>query len=646
MVQVQETGYAGKILRVDLSTRKIAELPTLDYADRFLGGRGIAGKLYWDEVPPQVDALDPDNALILATGPLAGVPVIGGSRWYACAKSPATSPQHLSYCNLGGDWGVRLKSAGYDALVLKGRSDRPAYLLIEDGASILRNASGLWGKGAIETRETLVEQLGNSTSVVAIGPGGENRATMACLIATDDASGGGGMGAVMGSKNLKAVAVHGTRRKLHGAQPDRLKELTQHFLRIFTVPPVATAGNVALRITGSRTAKAPCYGCMGDCLRRNYRAEDGRVGKFMCQSATFYQQLAEMHYGPGYEVPFKVNKICDECGLDTMSVALALIWLMRCGRAGLITDESIGIPISRLGTVEFMETLVKSIALRRGFGDVLAEGIESAARQLGPSAVEKLMPYMSKADLPNAIDARLYPIFWLPLAMEPKPPLGHTHEMTRVILRWIQWRRGEEGGYLSNEVFRRVAARCWGSEDAADLSGTKGMAKAAKIMQDRQYAQECLVLCSFLWPMTDSEFTEDHLGDPSLESKLLSAVTGKETSEGELHRAGERVFNLYRSIFLREAHRGIADDRLPDAWHTVPLKSDMTNPELVVPGRGDEAVCRKGQVVNRQDFARMREEYYLLRGWDAASGLPTRRTLGELALGDIADNLESRGLVR
>lgn len=643
---MQEIGYAGKILRVDLSSGKMTELPTSDYSEEFLGGRGIAGKLYWDEVPPAANAFDPENALVFASGPLAGVPVIGGSRWYVCAKSLATSPQHLSYCNLGGDWGVRLKAAGYDALLVKGKSDKPVYLIIEDGASTLRSASHLWGKGAIQTREALIDQLGNSTSVVAIGPGGENLATMACLIASDDASGGGGMGAVMGSKKLKAIAVHGTRKKLHGAQPERLKQLTQEFQRIFTTPPLATAGNVALRITGPRTSKAPCYGCMGDCLRRNYRAQDGKTGKFMCQSATFYQQLAEMHYGPGYEVPFKVNKLCDEYGLDTMGVALALIWLMRCARAGLVTDESIGIPVSKLGTIEFMETLVKSIALRQGFGDSLAQGIELAARQLGAPALEKLIPYMSKADLPNAIDARLYTIAWLPLAMEPKPPLGHTHEFTRVILRWIQWRRGEKDGYVSNEVFRRIAARCWGSEDAADLSGTKGMALAARKMQDRQYAQECLALCSFLWPITDSAFTEDHLGDPSLESKLVSAVTGKEISEEGLREIGERVFNLYRAILLREGHRGIADDRLPDAWHTVPLKSDMTNPELLVPGRGDQAVSRKGQVVNQQDFDSMREEYYLLRGWDATSGLPTRNTLNGLGLGDIAESLAARSLLR
>jgi len=642
---MEALGYAGRILRLDLSSRHIDEVHTSEYADRFLGGRGIATKLYWDEVPPETGALDPDNALIFSTGPLAGIPVIGGSRWYVCGKSPATSPEHLSYCNLGGDWGIRLKSVGYDAIFVQGKSERPAYLLVQDHRYEMKDASALWGKGAIETREILEKELGNQISVVAIGPAGENRATMSCLIATDDAAGGGGMGAVMGSKNLKAIVVRGARKKARAARPERLQELTQHFRQLFTVPPTATAGNVALRITGPRTKKAPCWGCIGDCLRRDYEAEDGRRGKFMCQSATFYQPMAELHYGPGYEVPFHVNKLCDDYGLDTMAITLIVIWLMRCARAGILTDESTGIPVSKLGTVEFMETLVRKIALRQGFGDILARGVEVAAKQTGPGAMEMLVPFMCKAGLPNAIDARLYMNAALMVAMEPKPPLGHTHEISRVILRWIDWRRREKDSYVSNEVFRRIARRCWGSEAAADFSNSEGMALAAKMVQDRQYAQECLILCSFLWPLTDSQFTQDHLGDPALESKLLSAVIGKDIDEVGLYRIAERVFNLNRAIIVREGHHGIQDDRLPDAWYTIPLKGDMTNPEMLVPGKGDEVISRKGKVVDKEDFARMRAEYYQFRHWDVATGLQTKAILQELGLADVADELERRRML-
>ena len=639
-------GYGGRILRVDLSSMRTEETSTSSYSDRFIGGRGIAAKLYWDGVPPESGALDPENAIIFATGPLAGIPVIGGSRWYVCGKSPATQPEHLSYCNLGGDWGVRLKSAGYDAIFVQGNSENPVYLLIGDGVCELKDASALWGKGAIETRGILEEELGRQVSVVAIGPAGENKATMACLVATDDAAGGGGMGAVMGSKNLKAIVVKGARRRSQVARPERLQELTQRFRGLFTVSPTATAGNIALRITGAGTRKAPCWGCVGDCLRRTYQAEDGTRGKFMCQSATFYQPMAELQYGPGYEVPFHANKLCDEYGLDTMAVTMMIVWLIRCARAGILMDEDTGIPVSTLGTREFIETLTRKIAVREGFGDVLARGVEKAADHVGPAAVEQLDKFLCKAGLPNAIDARLYLNTALMVAMEPKPPLGHTHEISRLVLRWMDWRKGAKHSYVSNEVLRRIARRCWGGETAADFSNTEGMALATKRVQDRQYAQDCLILCSFLWPITDSEFTDDHLGDPSLESQLLSAVTGRETDEDGLYRIAERVFNLSRAILIREGHRGIDDDRLPEAWHDIPLRGDFTNPELLVPGAGDEAVCRKGAVVDRNEFQEMKKEYYRMRGWDASTGLQTRAKLEDLELWEVPEDLGKRGLLR
>ncbi|MBN2099881.1 MAG: hypothetical protein JW753_09845, partial [Dehalococcoidia bacterium] len=263
-----------------------------------------------------------------------------------------------------------------------------------------------------------------------------------------------------------------------------------------------------------------------------------------------------------------------------------------------------------------------------------------AAESVGPAAVQKLTPFLARAGLPNAIDARLYPMVWLPLAMESKLPLGHTHEITRLVLRWIQWRRSEENTYMSNEVIRRIAKRYWGSEAAGDLSGTEGMALAAKMIQDREHAEDCLVLCGFLWPIMDSQFTEDHVGDPTLESRLVSAVTGRDVDEIGLNEIGERVFTLNRAVLLREGHRGAEDDQLPQHWHTTPLKFDLTNPDLLLPGRGDEVVSMKGRLVDKAQFEAMKQEYYGLRKWDPATGLPSEARLKELGLGDIAEQLK------
>ncbi|MDM8000645.1 MAG: aldehyde ferredoxin oxidoreductase C-terminal domain-containing protein, partial [Dehalococcoidia bacterium] len=221
-----------------------------------------------------------------------------------------------------------------------------------------------------------------------------------------------------------------------------------------------------------------------------------------------------------------------------------------------------------------------------------------------------------------------------------KLPLGHTHEITRLVLRWIQWRRGDTDSYVSNEVIRRIAKRYWGSEAAGDLSGTEGMALAAKMVQDREYAEDCLVLCGFLWPIMDSQFTEDHVGDPTLESQLVSAVTGRDVDEAGLNEVGERVFNLNRAALLREGHRGATDDDLPAHWYTTPLKFDLTNPELLLPGKGNEAVSMKGKVVDKAQFEAMKREYYALRKWDPDTGLPTEARLEELGLGDVAAELK------
>jgi len=184
--QMESFGYAGKILRVDLSSGDVDRIPTIDYIDRFLGGRGIAAKVCWDEVPPEVGALDSGNRLVFASGPLCGLPVLGSSRWVVCGKSAYSTPEHFNYSNLGGNWGAAMKFAGYDAIIIQGKSDKPVYLLLDGDTIQFKDASALWGKGAIETREMLKGELGEEVKVVDIGPAGENRVPLAILLADND----------------------------------------------------------------------------------------------------------------------------------------------------------------------------------------------------------------------------------------------------------------------------------------------------------------------------------------------------------------------------------------------------------------------------------------------------------------------------
>ena len=226
-----EFGYAGKILTIDLSDGSTASLPSADYADRFLGGRGIAAKLYWDLVPPQTGALDPDNCLICVTGPVAGFTRLAGCRWQICAKSPAMDPEAFSYANLGDRWGSWLKYAGYDGLVVRGKADKPVYLFINNDTLEIRDASSLWGKTTFEAVDHLTAELGKAVSVLTIGPAAENLVCFATMLTDDGSSGASGLGSVMGSKRLKAIVVAGNKRP-QAADPERLSHLAERILEL------------------------------------------------------------------------------------------------------------------------------------------------------------------------------------------------------------------------------------------------------------------------------------------------------------------------------------------------------------------------------------------------------------------------------
>lgn len=636
---VAEFGYAGKILRVDLSSGSKTNVPTAAYADRFLGGRGIAAKIYWDEVPPSVGPFDPENRLIFVTGPLAGLPGLAGSRWQVCGKSPTAVPEHFSYSNLGGGWGAYLKFAGYDGIVVQGKSEKPVYLFLHDGIAEIRDASHLWGKGSIETREILKSELGQATRVVSTGLAGDNMVVFASVLADNDSSGSSGLGAVMGSKKLKAIAVAG-REKVAVANPERLRELTRYVRELkgtATEEPEESPAN-------ARKKKELCYGCIAGCIRGAYQPDNGKPGKFMCQSSAFYEAWARRYYGEWNDVSFRATKLCDDYGLDTKALTPMLAWLSRCGKAGILTDENTGIPISKLGGLEFIETLLKKLSLREDFGDVLARGTLRAAELVGHGAAEQIADYSLKAGQGVTYGPQMFTTTGLLYMIEPRQPIQELHEISNLVVHWLKWVNKKQGAYVSSDVLRTIAKRFWGSEVAADFSTYEGKAVAAKRIQDRQYAKESLILCDFSWPITRVEHA-DHVGDPTIESQVVSAVTGRELDEYGLYRLGERVLNLQRAILIREGDKGRSSDTIPEPCYTTPLETDSRNPQCLVPGKEGEVISRKGAVVDRGKFEKLKDEYYQLRGWDTISGLQTIETLKELGLQDIATDLERRGLV-
>ena len=634
-------GYAGALLQVNLSTGHIAKVPTDAYADLFLGGRGIAARVHWDEVPPGCDALDPENRLTFMTGPICGVPGFAGSRWQVCGKSPIHD--QFSYANLGGSWGAQLKFAGYDGLIVEGKADGPVYLWVNNDGVEIRDAAHLRGMGAIATRERLKEELGKSARVATVGPAGENRVTFATLLADNDSSGSSGLGAVMGSKNLKAIAVRG-QGKVETASSDKVDELRRR-VRELNASKADLIRDFLETADKTKLKKDVCYGCVDGCIRATYEGPEGQSGKFFCQPSYFYQTRAQRYYGQANDVPFQAAKLCDDYGMDTRAVETMIMWLSRCHKSEILTEERTGIPLFTMGSMEFIDILVRKIAFREGFGDVLAEGTVRAAEIVGQGSDRFITDYMIRTGENSVYGPRLYLTTGILYAMEPRMPIQQLHEISVQLVMWALTQMGLDKMYLTSEVLRAIAQRFWGSEIAADFSTIEGKALAAAKIQDRQYAKECLILCDFSWPITHSLNTDDHMGDPTLESRICAAVTGRDVDEEGLYKIGRRVFNLQRAILAREGPKGREGDSLPEFEYTVPLKGDFGNPNCMVPGKDGEPFYRKGMVVDRGEFEKMKDEYYETRGWDVSTGLQRQAELEELGLGDVAKTLAREGLL-
>ncbi|MFC1845995.1 aldehyde ferredoxin oxidoreductase N-terminal domain-containing protein [Chloroflexota bacterium] len=640
-----ESGYANKILRVDLSSRKITNIPTELYADRFIGGRGIAAKIYWDEVSTSIKAFDAENRLIFITGPLAGFPSLSGSRLQICGKSPATTPELFCYANLGGSFGAELKFSGWDGIVVQGKSDKPIYLFINDSNVEIRDGSALWGKDNVETREILKENLGNSVKVLATGIAGQNMVPFSTVLAEDDSAGTGGFAAVMGSKKLKAIAVQGS-HKVVPANPEKLHELT-NYVRNMTKDRRITPPTVQGFPVPVKSQRKACYGCIAGCLRAVYEGSNGEKGKFTCQQSAAYLDATLEYYKEWTEVPFYAARLCDRYGLDTMVMEPLTKWLHRCEQAGILTDAQTGIPLTEYGNLNFIETLIKKISLKEGFGDVLAQGIMKAADAVGGGSKELLGDLaFPRTGEEWVYDPRMFITTGLFYAMEPKRPIQHLHEISWPVAHWVAWLNGAENAYVSTDVIRSLAKKFWGSEIAADFSTYEGKALAGKKIQDRQYVKESLILCDYAWPMAHSKYSDNHHGDSSIESKILSVVTGKDIDEEALYKIGEKNFNLQRAILTREGHGSKETDVLPEFSYTIPLQKTEHNPDCLLPGKDGEKISRKGEVVDRDKFESMRDEYYGYRGWDVANGRQTVKQLEGIGLADIARELKTLGLVK
>lgn len=625
-------GWCGRILKVDLSDQSSQEFETREYSQLFLGGRGIAARLYWDLVPADINAFDPQNHLIFMTGPMGATGAQGASRFTITAKSPMTLPEGYCYGNLGGFFGPYLKRAGFDGLVVSGKSEKPVYLFIKDGTVTFEDAIDLWGQGVYHVSSIIKSTHGQSARFVSTGVAGENLCRNANIMTDNEGSATGGFGAVMGSKNLKAVVVSGSGSPVV-ADPESLKKLNKLTIELNRRDPMVLPFPPD---QVKRTGKSSCYQCGVDCLYR-YRLKTASGEEMLrkCQSMFVYFKWVAARPGESAETAVKASGICNDLSLCSMEMTNIITWLSACIKSGCLTEKQTGLDMSRLGTFDFFSDLATMIAQRKGFGELLAEGLLRAGEKLGPEARACFTPEVGGVGDGATYSAREYLMNGLLYAFSPRQPIAMLHEISRLAWLWGMHQANPDSSPVSSDVFRKVAIRFWGHEKAWDLMTIDGKAQAAARIIDRTCTKDSLVLCDSIWPLMFSWHTPDRVGDPSLESQIFTAVTGIETDEKEMNTYGERIFNLERAIMIREGKHPLTDDDVAEFNYTQPVQTVFLNPDVLVPGSGDQVLSRKGMVLDRNDFLQMRKEFYQLRGWKPETGEQLSSTLDRLSLQNL-----------
>ncbi|MHB1134686.1 MAG: aldehyde ferredoxin oxidoreductase N-terminal domain-containing protein [Chloroflexota bacterium] len=642
-------GWTGKLLRVDLSTGKLESDDTLRYAD-YIGGRGIAARLAWEELPAGVGAFDPRNPLIFVTGPLTGSTAPYSGRTEVCGLGPQGWPSEwFTRAGMGGHWSPTLKYAGWDGIVVKGQADHPVYLLISDDKVELRDARALWGKGIYETQESLIAEHGPETRVACIGQAGENLSRIAIIATeTESAAGQGGFGAVMGAKRLKAIAVQGS-GAVRVARPDEFLRASRAIAKESHAPHGSPDGRPA---PPPGLYKGKWQACTQQCsaqCAQYFRDVPGVVcqgqkysGQLHCVANIFPGRPGTFYdWNVGFEAGFEASKMANDWGLNHWDLLLGIFpWLRACREAGLLekVDE---LPID-LNDPHFWAGVMRKITFREGLGDVLAEGGWRAHLQLGlgQETMRELYTAWGYAGHWDGHGARcnriVYP-YWLVAALQwavdTRDPMSSGHGYTQNVMGWSPF-----GGYknaLSWEKLLPIAERLYGDRSAFDpLSGYEGKEVPAYWHANRSVLKDSLIVDDQMFPRIFSTKTPDGyartedppMEGPDFEYHLYVAATGVDWSKEQLEQACDRVFNLERAIQIRNHGRTRGDDesvidafQLPEWW---------VNPLI-----GEK------QGMDPTKFRALLSEYYRLRGWDVATGHPTRERLEKLGLADVAAEL-------
>jgi len=641
-------GFTGKIIRVDLTKGKIViEDHPKEMMKGYLGGRGTNIRILYDELTPSTEAYDPENLVVFGAGPLVGTLAPSSGRWNVSSRSPMTGL--IGDSNAGGHWAAELKWSGFDHIIFHGKSPEPVWLWVNDGEAELRSAKDLWGQRIVETTQMIREEMDEEEAkVAAIGPAGENLVQGAAVMSDmTRAAGRTGIAAVMGTKNLKGIGVVGT-QGLEMAKPDEFLTLAEEATNEILDHPLyevwATLGTTLLLRAVSKSGRLAiknwsenvldekdawelsgekifeeysiknkgCFNCPISCSRV-YAIEDGPYAGTLSEGPEYE---AQTHLGSNLgvydmEAMLHMNALCNDLGIDVCTAGATIAWAMECYERGIITDEDTGGVKLNWGNDEAAVEMIKKMAYREGFGDVIADGSYAAAEKIGRGSMKyvihtKKLPW-------TAVDPR--GSFGWALAYSTSTR-GADHLRSLIYV-------------ASLKTYQDQATKLFGvPKEATDEWSIKGKPFFVKLCEDLGAVIDSIGICKTpsLILMTHSYFVGPS-GKPDKLARILNAATGIPLDGDELLRIGARVYNTEKVFNMRYGlgHREL--DRVPDRFmeDVMPYEPRNTEEALVTP----------------EKLNTLLDEYYEVRGWDVESGQPTPESLKALGLGKLAEDVNS-----
>jgi aldehyde:ferredoxin oxidoreductase len=621
----------------------------------YLGGRGGNAWLFFKHSRKNQNPYDPEAPLILASGALAGTGLIGASRMEVTAVSPSKTETHsLGNVGMGSSWAPELKFAGFDNVVVKGRAEKPVYLFVYDGDAEIRDASNVWGRGTFDTERLIREELDDDdVQVASVGPAGENLVVQATV--EHGYRSGTPIGAAMGAKNLKSVAVRGT-QPVDVHDPERILELNRElvervkeakkrqgitrdrgmdaYLQGFLVGDAGVVGNYESHAWRDRpdVKKAyeenflgeyyykdiGCFGCPFPC-QPLYSIPDVGTCIWRCYPTYWPWKL----WMTDLKSAFAATRMMTDLGMDNKEIATIVSWLMHLYHDGVISAEDMdGVAFDR-GSPEALFETIRKMTYREGYGKVLADGPVAFAKELGPKAESYL--YHNKGLTMRTFEFRAEPGTALGEAISAR---GNSLRATTYHV--VLWDKPAKDEYLGVDPEESAASYAWskkmfGTEKAIKAIEYEGKPEALIYEMNGAAIADSLGYCVTMIRPGRVGAPGSQFGDTSYSfaAERFSAVMGIPMDEAGLFRIGERICSLERAIVVRDG-RTRATDTLPDFFFKVPVPDGP----------------QQGRKLDREKFEKMKDEYYSIRGWDVDTGLPRRSTLEELGMSDVADVLE------